>query len=165
MANLKRSGDASSRSTDRYFSTSVSNVPADVEDMDALSGAWRKRITPPKSAEEMDMDRIWELRRGIAAQIWKTEKLERQIAYSQKELDELKQSLLYDAEHVDREIIDYGIHIAVDLHKVRKAPELVDRWVKEAAAVREVVEGEGEGKDAAQRSSGTIAAVSSSDKV
>jgi hypothetical protein len=36
------------------------------------------------------------------------------FGYKQKQLKEMKQSLLYDAEHVDREIIDYGIHIAVE---------------------------------------------------
>ena len=71
-------------------------------------------MTPPKSAEELDMERIWEIRRRIGVDIWKTERLELEIAYKQKQLKEMKQSLLYDAEHVDREIIDYGIHIAVE---------------------------------------------------
>ena len=65
------------------FSTSVSNVPPDVSDEDALSGAWRKRMTPTKTAEELDEKARLDLKRGISEKIWRTEKLELEVAYSQ----------------------------------------------------------------------------------
>lgn len=136
-ASFTRSGDGYSRSRNRYFSNSVSNVPQDISDEDALSGAWYRSKIPPKTAEQLDMERIWELRREIGNKIRRTNNLELEIAYGQKQLKELKQSLLYDVEHLDSEIIDYGAHIAVEVHKVRKAKELLERWIKEAKSAQE----------------------------
>jgi hypothetical protein len=70
MSPFKRSGNAESRSTERYFSSSVSNVPADVSDEDALTGAWRARKARPKTAEELDEETVWNLRRGIGKKIF-----------------------------------------------------------------------------------------------
>lgn len=128
-----RSDNAYSRSRNRDFSSSVSNVPQDVSDEDALSGAWQRSKIPPKSAQQLDMERIWELRRDIGNKIRLTNKLEQEVVYYQKQLKELKQSLLYGVEHLDKEIVDYGIEIAVESHKVRKAKVLLDRWLKEAS--------------------------------
>lgn len=68
-------------------------------------------------------------------------------------MKELKQSILYDVEHIDKEIIDYGAHIAVEVHKVRVANDLLVRWIKEAIADREGEEGEKRAKLPVARSS------------
>jgi hypothetical protein len=138
MSTFKKSSDVNSSTIERYFSTSVSNVPQDVEDIDALTGSWQRSQRPQKTFEELDQEMVWKLRRQFAGKIWRTNKLEQEVAYYQKQLIELKQSIQYDAEHLDKEIVDHGIHIAVDTDQIRKAPELVDRWIKEAAALGEV---------------------------
>jgi hypothetical protein len=144
MGTLRRSGNAYSHSTERYYATSVSNVPQDVSDEDALTGSWRKRITPPKSTQDLEMDQVWALRRAFAGKLWLTQRLELDVDYKQKLLREKKLEILHDVETIDNEIIDYAINMSRETHDIRKAPELVDRWVKEAAATREV-EGESQG--------------------
>ena len=73
----------------------------------------------------------------------------------------MKASLLYDAQNLDNDIIDHGLHIAESFHRVRKANELLERWLKEATAIRkEVEEGEeGESQDAITGSSATTVAL------
>ena len=48
----------------------------------------------------------------------------------------MKQEFLYDSEHLDNEIVDYGIHVAESAHHVRKAKDPLGRWVNEANADR-----------------------------
>jgi hypothetical protein len=54
---FKKSGNSESQTSDRYYATTVSNVPADIEDLDALTGSWQRRKAPPKTGEELNRDR------------------------------------------------------------------------------------------------------------
>jgi hypothetical protein len=124
-------------------------VPADVSNEDALTGTWQCSLRPSKSIEELAMNRVWELRHAIVEKIWRTNKLEGEVIYQEKQLKEYKQSILYDTEHIDKEIFDYGVNIAeTSSWNVRRAPVPVERRIKEAAAMREVVGGKGDSQDA-----------------
>jgi hypothetical protein len=94
-------------------------------------------MAPRKTAQDLELERIWDLKRGIGERILRTEKLELEIAYKQKRLKEMKQDLLNDAENLDKEIVDHGVHIAESVHHVRKAKDLLDRWIKEAVIARD----------------------------
>ena len=139
MSTIKQKPDVNSysQSLSRGYSTYVSNVPGGVSDLDALTGAWRKKMTPPRSSQELDMERVWELRHGLAGKMWLINNAEHNLVYAQKRLKDLKQQLLYDVEHLDKEIVDYSIEMAVNARDIRDAPMLFERWVKEATAERE----------------------------
>ena len=129
---IKKKDTSYSQSLGHGHSRAVSNVPQDVSDEDALTGAWQRGKLPSVTAQELDEKKIWDLRRGIGELIWRTEKTEHEVTGGQRRLKELKQELLYNSENVDKEIVDYGAHIAVEVHHVRKASELLERWVREA---------------------------------
>lgn len=136
MSTFKKSGNpySNSTSTERYYATTVSNVPQDVEDLDALTGAWQRKMSPAKTTQELEMDQVMALRRAFAGKLWVTERLELDVNYKQKRLREKKLEILHDVENIDREIIDYAINMSRETHDIRKVPELVDRWLKEVAA-------------------------------
>ena len=132
MSGFKKSGDSESRSTERMFSSAVSNVPADVSDMDALTGAYKRGRARPLSTQELDEKQRLDLSRQIEGKIWLGERLEQEIKYKQGQLKELKQTLLYNVQHLDKSIIEKGISLAVENDKIRKGRELHARWIKEA---------------------------------
>ena len=108
MSTFKKSDNpySNSTSTERYYATTVSNVPQDVEDLDALTGAWQRKMSPAKTTQELEMDQVMALRRAFAGKLWVTERLELDVNYKQKRLREKKLEILHDVENIDKEIID-----------------------------------------------------------
>ncbi len=71
------------------FSSAVSNVPDDVSDMDALTGAYgRSKKARPLSTEELNAKQRIELASQIEGKIWLGDKLEHEIKYKQGQLKE-----------------------------------------------------------------------------
>jgi hypothetical protein len=95
-------------------------VPQDLSDEDALTGTWKRDGAHSMTAEQLDEKVRMELKHEIGTKIWRTERLELEVAYNQKQLKEMKQSLLYDAQNLDKEIVEYGVGIAESFHRVRK---------------------------------------------
>lgn len=133
---FKKSGDSESNSTTRMFSSAVSNVPSDVSDMDALTGAYKKRggRARPLSTQELDEKQRLDLATEIEGKIWLARNLEQEIRYKQGQLQEVKRTLLYNVQHVDKEIIEKGLSLAVDTDRIRNGRELHAKWIKEAEA-------------------------------
>ena len=127
------------------FSSAVSSVPQDVSDMDALTGAYgrsRSKKAVPLSTEELDAKQRIELASQIEGKIWLGDKLEHEIKYKQGQLQEVKQTLLYNVQHLDKSIIEKGISLAVDTDKIRNGRELHERWIKEAEEEQQLLKKE-----------------------
>ncbi len=118
------------------FSSAVSNVPCDVSDMDALTGAYgrRSKKARPLSTEELDAKQRIDLASEIEGKIWLGTELEHEIRYKQGQLQEVKRTLLYNVQHLDKEIIEKGLSMAVDTDRIRNGRELYAKWIKEAEA-------------------------------
>jgi hypothetical protein len=146
MSTFKKSGNVESRSTDRYYASTVSNVPQDVEDVEALTGAWQRRKAPPKTTAELDRERRIEWAHEQASKIRLASLLEQEIQYKQGRLAELKELILNQVQNADPSDVEYALDMTKTIYDVRKANEHFQRWIREK---------ESESKDATTANTGS----------
>lgn len=92
----KSDKDVYSQTLGHGYSRAVSNVPGDVSDEDALTGAWQRSKLRPKTAQELDFETAINLKRGLSEKIWRMDNLENSVRHNSNLLRNLKQELLYD---------------------------------------------------------------------
>ena len=59
-------------------------MPQDLSDEDALTGTWKRDGARSMTAEQLEEKVRMELKREIGTKIWRTERLELEVAYNQK---------------------------------------------------------------------------------